>query len=237
MAAHPRACGENAETADDHLTMTGSSPRVRGKQQRRPLSPRDSGLIPARAGKTGGSVCRSASPAAHPRACGENSASAVGRPLVRGSSPRVRGKQGGQGRAPFLRRLIPARAGKTGAGLVEGLYYRAHPRACGENRAGQALDLECDGSSPRVRGKRSRGVAYDDPGGLIPARAGKTGPCPAASTNARAHPRACGENCRGGSRTGSCAGSSPRVRGKPDHVPQRVRTRGLIPARAGKTRR
>ena len=51
--AHPRACGENAEGAVDRLTMTGSSPRVRGKRPRVTPPPHTDDLIPARAGKTG----------------------------------------------------------------------------------------------------------------------------------------------------------------------------------------
>ena len=70
------------------------------------------------------------------------------------------------------------------------------------------------GSSPRVRGKPS---TFNDSGGvsrLIPARAGKTTAQSGKDAKERAHPRACGENCRGGSKTGRRGGSSPRVRGK-----------------------
>ena len=50
--AHPRACGENVAALSIEDRLLGSSPRVRGK--RRPPRARrpQSGLIPARAGKT-----------------------------------------------------------------------------------------------------------------------------------------------------------------------------------------
>ena len=111
--AHPRACGENPAAGADAARGHGSSPRVRGKlhRRRRPRHPR--GLIPARAGKTGGSVCRSRSPRAHPRACGENVPWGEAAPLAFGSSPRVRGKLRAWSLKDIDARLIPARAGKT----------------------------------------------------------------------------------------------------------------------------
>ena len=72
--------------------------------------------------------------------------------------------------------------------------------------------------------------------GLIPARAGKTR-TPAPMRAARwAHPRACGENVVMRLGPGKLAGSSPRVRGKPHGPVLSGQERGLIPARAGKTR-
>ena len=70
--AHPRACGENSSPSPLPVVFVGSSPRVRGKRSDSHRGRSRAGLIPARAGKTGGSVCRSRSPRAHPRACGEN---------------------------------------------------------------------------------------------------------------------------------------------------------------------
>ena len=73
------------------------------------------------------------------------------------------------------------------------------------------------------------------PGGLIPARAGKTSSASDNRTARGAHPRACGENPL--SRTASAAedGSSPRVRGKPPDIHNFYKDVRLIPARAGKT--
>ena len=173
-SAHPRACGENAEGADDQLTMTGSSPRVRGKRGQRPGSRRVRRLIPARAGKTWYPNRPRSIPPAHPRACGENAAASKIGSRVDGSSPRVRGKPDGERAGGDRSRLIPARAGKTVGDDADRQDSGAHPRACGENSAMIFLAMRPMGSSPRVRGKRPWTHRRPLPGGLIPARAGKT---------------------------------------------------------------
>ena len=114
-----------------------------------------------------------------------------------------------------MRRLIPARAGKT--------CFACHSL------------IFLIGSSPRGRGKlerRSRPHAAPE---LIPARAGKTLGWSLLRRVQRAHPRAGGENVAFGAQGLDAAGSSPRGRGKHrrDHAGRGpVR---LIPARAGKT--
>ena len=233
--AHPRACGENDAAPVRVRAMFGSSPRVRGKRPRRRARAQEDRLIPARAGKTR-SVCAAARrERAHPRACGENVASASEWGGTTGSSPRVRGKPSMKSAAILAHWLIPARAGKTTAASSAVSSGGAHPRACGENvRWTSQADRE-GGSSPRVRGKllllrwgpRSRR--------LIPARAGKTRTGRRPRRRGPAHPRACGENHMAPSSAARSGGSSPRVRGKPlQHGRPPARGR-LIPARAGKT--
>ena len=70
--AHPRVGGENSHKIKKHDTERGSSPRGRGKHNLKPACYYARGLIPAWAGKTGGTWevtfrCR-----AHPRVGGEN---------------------------------------------------------------------------------------------------------------------------------------------------------------------
>ena len=174
--------------------MEGSSPRVRGKPPLEEDAPVGGGLIPARAGKTrrgGGAGC---SLRAHPRACGENWERAPGGVWERGSSPRVRGKLGAPHRRKRLFGLIPARAGKTSAGVVAMRVSGAHPRACGENGRPIIHSANAAGSSPRVRGKPTRVRVESLVLRLIPARAGKTTDRRPSWLLPRAHPRACGEN-------------------------------------------
>ena len=92
VAAHPRACGENSRAASIGATLSGSSPRVRGKRPRAPCPERQGGLIPARAGKTPITDLERRGPRAHPRACGENDITPDNDKGHGGSSPRVRGK-------------------------------------------------------------------------------------------------------------------------------------------------
>ena len=91
------------------------------------------------------------------------------------------------------------------------------------------------GSSPRVRGKRRRRPAHGPAGGLIPARAGKTGRGGRTSRRGSAHPRVCGENPSSASGPAIARGSSPRVRGKLDRHDDALARQRLIPACAGKT--
>ena len=114
-----------------------------------------------------------------------------------------------------MARLIPARAGKTVLVEEDRGLGGAHPRACGENSSSMVKPLRTVGSSPRVRGKPVPLQAQPGFSGLIPARAGKTGPPGAPGRQYRAHPRACGENAVVVAYNKSEAGSSPRVRGKP----------------------
>ena len=111
--AHPRACGENRVPRVFPVAAFGSSPRVRGKPERRRRGRQPPGLIPARAGKTAGSASMYWWPRAHPRVCGENPSMMAFTVGAAGSSPRVRGKRGSPAGATRCPGLIPACAGKT----------------------------------------------------------------------------------------------------------------------------
>ena len=235
IADHPRACGENSPGWRFRLPARGSSPRVRGKLADRVAGHGARGIIPARAGKTGGGRCGGPPRADHPRACGENEALAASDATDKGSSPRVRGKRNECTGHPVVQGIIPARAGKTAPTSMTARSRTDHPRACGENTGLSQAAARSPGSSPRVRGKpRLDFEAFSDTG-LIPARAGKTGRGPPRPRPRRAHPRACGENPSRVYTWSASRGSSPRVRGKHRRWHPRLRAHRLIPARAGKT--
>ena len=149
----------------------------------------------------------------------------------------MRGKREPAHQGMLGARLIPAREGKTPARYSSSNPAPAHPRACGENSARVRYMSPLGGSSPRVRGKLVHALALLVEAGLIPARAGKTRAGPADPRARRAHPRACGENRRGGRVHAGMPGSSPRVRGKRVGAGDGHLGVGLIPARAGKTGR
>ena len=90
--AHPRVCGENPSSRRRRGGGSGSSPRVRGKRRVGRGWWRWRRLIPACAGKTIPWRAMQKGDRAHPRVCGENTASRCGMSSVAGSSPRVRGK-------------------------------------------------------------------------------------------------------------------------------------------------
>ena len=91
----------------------GSSPLTRGKPRREPIDCSHQGLIPAHAGKTGGSASTERTQEAHPRSRGENIASLASLSKRRGSSPLTRGKPQEEIDKMFSNGLIPAHAGKT----------------------------------------------------------------------------------------------------------------------------
>ena len=213
-AAHPRAGGENKPSGALANIAYGSSPRGRGKR--------------------GAVVVSQSRNAAHPRAGGENLINAGVEVLNAGSSPRGRGKRKSR-RCGRRRRLIPARAGKTGSRAFRRRPSTAHPRAGGENGARTDLSSPSTGSSPRGRGKLGEWSAQWLSSRLIPARAGKTRTCRPELTSRAAHPRAGGENFARYSRRVIAPGSSPRGRGK-QRLKRKCKTPfRLIPARAGKT--
>ncbi len=110
-----------------------------------------------------------------------------------------------------------------------------HPRACGEHSGDCFAWASEDGSSPRVRGTLTVG---DPPVGctrFIPARAGNTVDTQNGALGIPVHPRACGEHIDYTVVEGSVIGSSPRVRGTPNHKPQVGSYSRFIPARAGNT--
>ena len=216
---------------------SGSSPRGRGKLPPPPQDRQAAGLIPAWAGKTSAIMSYPSMLKAHPRVGGENHSWIGATVWFVGSSPRGRGKRSPTRGARGFWRLIPAWAGKTLRACYSLVTLWAHPRVGGENSSPSwSVDFRF-GSSPRGRGKRTRGNAPGSSPGLIPAWAGKTRPRASHTGGRQAHPRVGGENGDFGPGEAACRGSSPRGRGKrvqPTEPDQRGR---LIPAWAGKTTR
>ena len=192
-------------------------------------------LIPAHAGKTDGPRHRRRPALAHPRSRGENLELGPDGVPCGGSSPLTRGKRRRPRRRDRRNGLIPAHAGKTPSRRDRRRLRTAHPRSRGENVASTAARNVSLGSSPLTRGKRWEKDRWNDPGGLIPAHAGKTLTRAVASSIVRAHPRSRGENRDRQRDRDRSAGSSPLTRGKLDRRVKHVRGDGLIPAHAGKT--
>ena len=152
-ADHPRACGANAPVHVAARDPAGSSPRMRGKPVRSRRLRARRRIIPAHAGQTNSVPAKRSSHADHPRACGANAAAGRIRTLRRGSSPRMRGKQGGRRKLEREIRIIPAHAGQTTGTTRFREGFPDHPRACGANHVPQQDARQPRGSSPRMRGK------------------------------------------------------------------------------------
>ena len=230
MRVHPRVCGEAVLTLDVDDPLVGPSPRVRGSPPAPPGPAPSRRSIPACAGKPAATHPRPRSTEVHPRVCGEASSSEGIQKPERGPSPRVRGSpdrgRGGDGRAGS----IPACAGKPISAQPAVGLRRVHPRVCGEAGTGSSSPVSGGGPSPRVRGSRAGARDDCEPGGSIPACAGKPPLSQRASDTLRVHPRVCGEAVGKDDARSVVQGPSPRVRGSHAPLPGTLPVRGSIPA-------
>ena len=157
------------------------------------------------------------------------------KPAEARSSLHMRGKQSCRGAQPLHRRIIPAHAGQTARSAIAPTPFADHPRACGANDVSETFDPDCDGSSPRMRGKHTAGRLPSGGHRIIPAHAGQTARSAIAPTPFADHPRACGANADVPEPALPKSGSSPRMRGKPTYMPLNPQAKRIIPAHAGQT--
>ena len=173
---HPRVCGERNLPPLDASTGGGSSPRMRGTLQiNHPLSSAIR-FIPAYAGNAAQGRKPYRQKSVHPRVCGERTLATAFRTLTFGSSPRMRGTQGLQGRKNEPSRFIPAYAGNASRDHHSVLEHPVHPRVCGERGKNVLLAIHCIGSSPRMRGTRRYATERALACRFIPAYAGNAMP-------------------------------------------------------------
>ena len=235
--AHPRSRGEHSTSSAVLVSRLGSSPLARGTRWVTSWITDPCGLIPARAGNTGGGGGGGLGWGAHPRSRGEHVTTQPRGTVSPGSSPLARGTPFGVDVTPLRDGLIPARAGNTGTDYVTSVKDRAHPRSRGEHGIARSSCAICKGSSPLARGTPCTGPAASSLSGLIPARAGNTHSVSQVYKMTWAHPRSRGEHSRTFFPTYPTGGSSPLARGTLGFHSPRPSAGGLIPARAGNTMR
>ena len=235
--AHPRSRGEHPPHTSPVPVADGSSPLARGTLYGIVTKEQAAGLIPARAGNTETNSTGYLRRQAHPRSRGEHYKDTYPRKMEPGSSPLARGTR----ELPFAKiprpGLIPARAGNTMPRRTFLPALRAHPRSRGEHSTAALCASTASGSSPLARGTRELPFAKIPRPGLIPARAGNTRQRIPCTSPVRAHPRSRGEHPGEDGSTEIHPGSSPLARGTPGHPLANHGKSGLIPARAGNTRR
>ena len=136
---------------------------------------------------------------------------------IRGSPPRMRGKEGFLRPAVEEHRITPAYAGKR---LGDG-HGKSPP----------------NGSPPRMRGKGGIPGSCRTRKGITPAYAGKSAPFLILVTGNRDHPRVCGEKAFRLRPKRNALGSPPRMRGKGPVSRRSPARAGITPAYAGKSSR
>ena len=172
----------------------------------------------------------------HPRACGAHTQSIWGPVAGWGSSPRMRGSQGHNGKCLLRLGIIPAHAGLTYFFKITKRCIRDHPRACGAHGSSIVIRYVHMGSSPRMRGSHDWRVGIWRCDGIIPAHAGLTFLVLGVMHSRRDHPRACGAHLPSRMHSEAAMGSSPRMRGSPGLELCPIMNLGIIPAHAGLTR-
>ena len=230
---YPRACGGTILPQHFVFLLQGLSPRVRGNRADHagPLAALRS--IPARAGEPPMVAVTEAINEVYPRACGGTWQSRMGRRLLHGLSPRVRGNPAGDLDLPVVAGSIPARAGEPTSLRWNCGVVMVYPRACGGTFSAGIAALLYYGLSPRVRGNLGDVGDRLLGGRSIPARAGEPHFHSPRRPGWTVYPRACGGTFQRGSLSGSSRGLSPRVRGNPQGGQRRRGRPRSIPARAG----
>ena len=235
--AHPRSRGEHREPSVFLNNMRGSSPLARGTPRSSDPLYGSLGLIPARAGNTPSKSIISCHSWAHPRSRGEHHARRFGGRPGAGSSPLARGTRPSLTTATCRCGLIPARAWNTVVFIAAEDQDGAHPRSRGEHKSSVTCGLRSPGSSPLARGTHYIAVHFPYVAGLIPARAGNTPGFRKRPSTWRAHPRSRGEHVEVEEIVKFNEGSSPLARETHPGLAAHPARGGLIPARAGNTRR
>ena len=213
----------------------GSSPLARGLQDRRRAAAVAAGIIPARAGFTGGSGHRTGSGTDHPRSRGVYCNGLGKLENAGGSSPLARGLRVPIHPDRLERRIIPARAGFTPRRRPCGAGCADHPRSRGVYTWPLVLWAKSCGSSPLARGLPPSRRGRDPEARIIPARAGFTLGPHRNPREPRDHPRSRGVYCEDLVHRFVRKGSSPLARGLLLGDVDDDKWPGIIPARAGFT--
>ena len=128
---YPRVCGGTCVAPDEDQHELGLSPRVRGNPQQAAFQLRRKGSIPACAGEPRIPRSPSAHGGVYPRVCGGTLPCTVGRRMVPGLSPRVRGNPLRTPPCFTPKGSIPACAGEPTDQNLTALSRRVYPRVCG----------------------------------------------------------------------------------------------------------
>ena len=154
-----------------------------------------------------------------------------------GSSPLARGLPAVTCGVTKRQRIIPARAGFTPSRPIIGPAGQDHPRSRGVYGAGLQGSRSSLGSSPLARGLLAQRRGASGRRGIIPARAGFTRAARWCPLERRDHPRSRGVYSLFARMVAGVVGSSPLARGLPPAITDLAHAEGIIPARAGFTRR
>ena len=157
--------------------------------------------------------------------------------IIEGSSPLARGLPAESPQNMRYLRIIPARAGFTGRRRQRRASATDHPRSRGVYPTPGRFECDRSGSSPLARGLLDSFAYADTDSRIIPARAGFTISRRVTVHQESDHPRSRGVYEEDLFAWRFELGSSPLARGLREHRIHAALELGIIPARAGFTRR
>ena len=152
LGSPPHARGKGVRDWDE-LPGKGSPPHARGKAMASSTVPLIIGITPARAGKRKSPFRPLPGAEDHPRTRGEKMVAMLFSPPHIGSPPHARGKAHLVSNLAKVRRITPARAGKSYFQFPGRLGIQDHPRTRGEKIPAIYSNVCCKGSPPHARGK------------------------------------------------------------------------------------
>ena len=226
-------CGEQHHSEHLQPEQKGSPPRVRGTECHIVAPVVLHRITPACAGNSSFRLPRFCRNWDHPRVCGEQQGIGVGKRLLTGSPPRVRGTGYIRQIQKRFSRITPACAGNSTTPGIYSLNRKDHPRVCGEQSIPFNYERGRMGSPPRVRGTVATCDKDCVSAGITPACAGNSRLQHGKCCFGEDHPRVCGEQRCGGWRFRVKGGSPPRVRGTGSFYLLYTITGGITPACAG----
>ena len=225
-------CGGTLTSTPAARRPKGLSPRVRGNHHQPVCRMGSDGSIPACAGEPPARAPQGRTPGVYPRVCGGTGRRGSHCDAPSGLSPRVRGNRANAVLPYPIGGSIPACAGEPDPGLRHQNPPWVYPRVCGGTASTSPATGSAGGLSPRVRGNRWHPAKQPRWGGSIPACAGE----PASASRARrarllfwVYPRVCGGTLLPSRLRQWVWGLSPRVRGNPPRLSNRMVSSGLSP--------
>ena len=207
---------------------------MRGKAACATPTDRITGITPAYAGKSEIVLIENNSSEDHPRLCGEKAVQRGDITGMSGSPPPMRGKAFRKICNNLFNRITPAYAGKSSTEDRLIVFYKDHPRLCGEKLKTAVKDGVYTGSPPPMRGK-AHGCHFFPPlFRITPAYAGKSFLYSSVIFLVQDHPRLCGEKRLLLVSSLLHTGSPPPMRGKAAGLSVSPTRTGITPAYAGK---
>ena len=211
---HLRVCGADCALRAAAVSLAGSPPRVRSRQQCKIDGCDRPGITSACAEQTSSISPLRPRPGDHLRVCGADVVASRVYRSGRGSPPRVRSRRGATVPRPRLCGITSACAEQTKAFCKRPRGTWDHLRVCGADFSRQYLRTVWTGSPPRVRSRLMSSGFMVSPFGITSACAEQTTIRRMTGGNCTDHLRVCGADTAIIRANNGAKGSPPRVRSR-----------------------